>query len=101
MSRRVSDSESGPYAATAILRGGQPQADGDPAELRRERDEQAEHLEIGLVDDRDVDRIRDDAAVERGDDLLGDHACPILRLAGGRRKVRRDDDLVELEQGPV
>ena len=41
-------------------------------------------------------------AVERGDDLLGDdHACPVLRLVGRGREMRRDDDLVEPEQRPL
>ena len=39
------------------------------------------------VDDRDVDGVRDDAAVERGGDLLGDdHARAVLRLARSRRR---------------
>ena len=51
--------------------------------------------------DRDVDRVRDEPAVERRDDLLGDdHAGAILRLARRRGEVRRDDDVVELEQRP-
>ena len=51
------------------------------------------------VDDRDVDRVRDEPAFERGDDLLGDdHAGAVLRLVGRGGEVRRDDDLVELEQ---
>ena len=61
-----------------------------------------EHLEVGLVDDRDVHGVRDDAAVERRDDLLGDdHARPVLRLVGRGREMRRDDHRVELEQRPV
>ena len=52
--------------------------------------------------DGDVDRVRDEAAVERRDDLLGDdHAGPVLRLVGGGGEVRRDDDVVELEQRAV
>ena len=75
------------------------QLDGDAAEQRRERDERTEHLEVGLVDDRDVDGVRDDAPVERGDDLLGDdHTGAVLRLVRRGREVRRHDDLVELEQ---
>ena len=73
--------------------------DREPAELRGERDERPEHLEVGGVDDRDVDRVRDEAALERGDDLLGDdHARAVLRLVGRGGEVRRDDHLVELEQ---
>ena len=98
----MSYSDSGPCAATA-MRCGAPgcQLHRDPAEQRRERDERPQHLEVGLIDDRDVHRVRDDPAVERGDDLLGDDdARPVLRLVGGGRQVRGDDDLVELEQGP-
>ena len=44
-------------------------------------------------------RVRDHAALERGDDLLGDdHACPVLRLLGRGGEVRGHDDVVELEQ---
>ena len=75
------------------------QLDGEPAELRRQRDERAEHLQVGGVDHRDVHRVRDQAALERSDDLLGDdHPGPVLRLVGRGGEVRRDDDLVELEQ---
>ena len=81
------------------LRPGALELDREPAELGGERDERAEHLQVGGVDDRDVDRVRDEAALERGDDLLGDdHAGAVLRLVGGGGEVRRDDDLVELEQ---
>ena len=74
----------------------------DASELRGERDERPEHLEVGLVDDRDVDGVRDDAAVESGDDLLGDDdARAVLRLVGRGGEVRCDDDLVEPEQRPV
>ena len=39
------------------------------------------------------------AAFERGGDLLGDdHAGAVLRLLGRGGEVRRDDDVVELEQ---
>ena len=72
---------------------------GDPPELRGKRDEGPQHLEVGLVDDGDVDGVRDDPSVERGHDLLGDdHARPVLCLVGGGSEVGRDDDLVELEQ---
>ena len=73
--------------------------DGNPADQRRQGDERAEHLEVGLVDDRDVHRVRDDAAVERRDDLLGDdQARPVLCLVGRGREMRRDNHRVELEQ---
>ena len=82
----------------AVRRSGR-EPDRDPPELRGERDERAEHLEVGLVDDGDVDRVRDDRAVERGHHLLGDdHARAVLRLVGRGGEVRGDDDLVELEQ---
>ena len=71
------------------------------AELRGERDERAEHLEVLGADRRDVDRVRDDRALERGGDLLGDdHASPVLRLLGRGGEVRGHDDVVELEQRP-
>ena len=45
-------------------------------------------------DRRDVDRGRDDAAGQRGDDLLGGlHAGAVLRLGGRGAEVRRDDDV--------
>ena len=43
------------------LRPAAEELDREPAELRRERDEGAEQLEVGGVDDRDVDRVRDRA----------------------------------------
>ena len=98
----MSYSDSGPWAATVTLRGApaasptaiRPSSDG-------ERDERPEHLEVGLVDDRDVHRVRDDAPVERRDDLLGDdHPRAVLRLVGRGREMRRDHHLVELEQRP-
>ena len=53
------------------------------------------------ADRGDVDRVRDELALERRGDLLGDdHAGPVLRLLGRRGEVRRDDDVVELEQRP-
>ena len=64
--------------------------DREPAELGGERDVRAEHLEILGADDRDVDGVRDEAAVERGDDLLGDdQAGAVLGLVGGRGEMRR------------
>ena len=46
-----------------------------------------------------VDGVRDDPALERGGDLLrDDHAGAVLRLLGRGGEVRRDDDVVELEQ---
>ena len=71
----------------------------DAAELRGERDVRPERLELLGADHGDVHGVRDEPAVERGDDLLGDdHARAILRLVGRRGEVRRDDDVVELEQ---
>ncbi len=43
----------------------------DPPQVRRERQERPECLEILSRDSRRVDRTRDDATGERGDDLLG------------------------------
>ena len=71
----------------------------DAAEPRRERHVRPEHLEVVGADHRDVDGVRDQAALERRGDLLGDdHAGAVLRLPGRRREMRRDDDVVELEQ---
>ena len=71
----------------------------DAPQPRRERHVRPEHLEVVGADHRDVDGVRDQAAVERRGDLLrDDHARPVLRLAGRRREMRRDDDVVELEQ---
>ena len=68
-------------------------------ELRRERDVRGERLEVLRAERRDVHGVRDEAALERGDDLLGDdHARAILRLLGRRGEVRRRDDVLELEQ---
>src|SRR4051794_20455720 len=76
--------------------------DGQPPELRRQGNERAEHVERRLVDNRDVDGIRDETAVERSHDLLrDDHPGPVLRLVRGGSEVRRQDDAVELEQRTV
>ena len=69
---------------------------GQSAELLAERDERRQGLH-GLGPDRgDVDRVGDDAAGQRGRDLLGgDDAGAVLRLGGrgsevrGRRRRRR------------
>ena len=96
----MSESESGPCAATAIRSARPPgELHRQPTELRCERDERAEHLEVARIDDRDVDGVRDDTTLECGDDLLGDdHPGAVLRLVGGGREMWRHDDLVELEQ---
>ena len=71
----------------------------EAAEARRERQERAEHLEILAADRRDVHRVRDDPALERGRDLLGDdHAGAVLRLVGRGGEVRRHDDVRRAEQ---
>ena len=71
----------------------------EAAELRGERDVRAERLELLRADHGDVHRVRHEPAVERRGDLLGDdHAGAVLRLVGRGREVRRDDDVVELEQ---
>ena len=51
----------------------------------------------------DVDRGGDDAAGQRGDDLLGGlHAGAVLRLGGRGAEVRRDDDVgIAVEQRVV
>ena len=73
--------------------------DRQPAELRRERDVRAEHLEILGADDRDVDGVRDEPAFERRHHLLGDdQARAVLRLVGRGGEVRGRDDVLEPEQ---
>ena len=71
----------------------------EAAELRGERDVRAERLELLRADHGDVHGVRDEPAVERRRDLLGDdHARAVLRLVGRGGEMRRDDDVVELEQ---
>ena len=73
--------------------------DRQPPEPRRERDERPEQLEVLGADNGDVDGVRDEPALERRDDLLGDdQPGAILRLLGRGGEVRRDDDVLELEQ---
>ena len=75
--------------------------DRKPAELGRERDVRAEHLEVLGADDRDVDGVRDEPAFERRHHLLGDdQARAVLRLVGRGREVRGRDDVLEPEQLP-
>ena len=74
----------------------------DPAEPQRERDERPEHLGVLRADRGDVDRGGDDAAGERGDDLLGRlHAGAVLRLGGRGAQVGRDDDVGVAEERVV
>ncbi len=89
-----------PYEVTTIVvRASARQLHREASELRGERDVRAEHLEVLGADRRDVHRVRDEPALERGRDLLGDDdACTVLRLARRRREMRRDDDVVQLEQ---
>ena len=48
---------------------------------------------------RDVHGVADEATGERGIDLLGGlHAGAVLGLSRGGTEVRRDDDVVQLEQ---
>ena len=69
-------------------------------ELLGERDEGRERLHRLRADGRDVDRVGDDPAGQRGPHLLrGDHAGAVLRLRRGRPEVRGDDDVVAPEQG--
>ena len=73
--------------------------DREASQLGGERDVRAEQLEILGADDRDVERVRDEPALERCDDLLGDdHARSVLRLLGRGGEVGRHDDVLELEQ---
>ena len=61
-----------------------------------------EHLHVLGGDGGDVHRGRDDAAGERGHDLLGGlHAGAVLRLGGRGAEVRRDDDVGVAEQRVV
>ena len=73
--------------------------DREPAQLGGERDIRTEQLEVLGADDRDVQRVRDEPALERGDDLLGDdHPGSVLRLLRRGGEVRRDHDILQLEQ---
>ena len=75
--------------------------DRECAELRGERQERAEEADLVRGHRRDVDRVRDHAALESGGDLLGhDHARAVLSLLGRGGEVRRDDDVVEREERP-
>ncbi len=96
----MSYSASPPYDVTTIVvRTAARELHREAAELRGERDVRAEHLEVLRADRRDVHRVRDEAAVERGGDLLGDDdAGAVLRLSRRGGEMRRDDDVVELEQ---
>ncbi len=74
---------------------------GERGEVGGERQERSERLEVLRRDGRHVDGVRDEPALERGRDLLGDdHAGAVLRLLGRRAEVRRDDDVLVLEQRP-
>ena len=53
-------------------------------ELRGQRQERPEHLHVLGADRGDVDGRRDDAAVERGDDLLGALVAGAVGRLGGR-----------------
>ena len=57
---------------------------GQPPELARERQERAQHLHVLGRDGGDVDRARDHAAGERGDDLLGGLEAGAIGRLGGR-----------------
>ena len=71
----------------------------ETSELGRERDERAEDLEIGGLDDRDVHRRLDELALEGGGDLLGDdQPRSILGLRGRAGEMRGHDDVLELEE---
>ncbi len=68
-------------------------------ELGGERHERPEHLEVLRADGRDVHRVRDEPALERRHDLLGDdHPRPVLRLLGRCSEMRRDDDVRGVQQ---
>ncbi len=99
---RVSCSASGPCTAIVDARGPRTgERHREPTELRRERDERAEHLQLARVDDGDVHRRPHDLAVERRRHLLGDDdPGAILRLGRRAREMRRDDDLRQLEERP-
>ena len=73
--------------------------DGNPAERSAQRHERTEHLHVLGRDRGNVDGARDDAAGERGDDLLGGLVAGAVGRLGGRgAEVRRDDDVGVAEQ---
>ncbi len=83
----------------AVDRAVLPDHRGEPAEAPAEREERAEHLEVLGRDRGDVDRGRDAAAGQRGDDLLGGlEAGAVGGLRGGGAEVRGDDDVRVGEQ---
>ena len=72
---------------------------GEPAELLAQRDEGRQRLHRLRAHRGDVDRVGDHAAGERGAHLLGgDDPGPVLGLGGRGAQVRRDDDVVALEE---
>ncbi len=74
----------------------------EPPERRCEWHERRELLHLVRPERRAVDRVRDEATVERRDHLLGDdHARAILCLLRRRGEVRCDDDVVEFEERSV
>ena len=71
----------------------------EPAELLAQRHERRQRLHRLGPHGGDVDGVGDDAAGERGADLLGgDDAGAILRLGGRGPEMGGDDDVVALEQ---
>ncbi len=72
------------------------------AHVLREVDVGADLLHDFLRDRRDVDGGRDHAALEAEHDVLGDLlAGAVLRFGRGRAEVRREDDVVELDERRV
>ena len=73
--------------------------DGDPPERSAQRHERTEDLHVLRRDRGDVDGAGDDAAGERGDDLLGGLVAGAVGRLGGRgAEVRRDDHVGVAEQ---
>ena len=71
---------------------------GEAPELLAERHERRQRLHGLRADRRDVDRIGDDAAGQRGDDLLGgDDPGAILGLRRRGAQMRRHDHVVAAE----
>ena len=69
------------------------------AELDLDADGLAPLGEVLSADHGNVDRVRHEAPLESGSNLLGDDDTrPILCFLGRRREMRRDDDVVQLEQ---
>ena len=74
----------------------------EPPEPLGDRQERLEHAALVLGHERQVERVRDGQAAERGHDLLGDDdAGAILRLVRRARQMRREQQVGRVAQRRV